>query len=116
MAQQDLTERLPAILLRQAVRVVAKEQIRREAAKQDDIGNILVNVWNVLTEQPDTRSWQTLPAEVYSSSELLPAGEVTVLFGQNEYSVTVNEGRTVLVWISRQGNNATVWHKQLGSL
>ncbi|MDV7103043.1 hypothetical protein R3X26_01335 [Vibrio sp. TH_r3] len=116
MAQQDLTERMPTLLFRQALRVVAKEQVRREAAKADDVGNLLVNVWNVLTEQPDTRSWQTLPAAVYSSQEQLKPGEYELEFGKNTYKVELFEGKTVLVWISRQGTNATVWHKQLGSL
>lgn len=116
MAQQDLTERMPTILLRQALRVVAKEQIRREAAEHDDIGNLLVNVWNVFTEQPDTRSWQTLPANVYSSSEIVEPGTYTVNVGNKNYDVNVDAGRTALVWISRQGSNATIWHKQLGSL
>ncbi|WP_413284724.1 COG3014 family protein [Vibrio sp. MA40-2] len=116
MAQQDLTERMPTILLRQALRVVAKEQVRKEVAKNDEVGNLLVNVWNVLTEQPDTRSWQTLPAQVYSSSEIVEAGEYELEFGLNSYKVNVDEGKTVLVWISRQGTNATFWHKQLGSL
>lgn len=116
MAQQDLTERMPTLLLRQALRVVAKEQVRREAANSDDVGNLLLNVWNVLTEQPDTRSWQTLPAEVYSSSSVVDPGEYELEFGVQNFNVTVNEGRTLLVWISRQGSNATFWHKQLGSL
>ncbi len=116
MAQQDLTERMPTILLRQALRVVAKEQLRRKAAEKDDVGSVLLNIWNTLTEQPDTRSWQTLPAEVYSSSEVVEAGEYELKFGAQSYNVEVGKGRTILVWISRQGNNAIVWHKQLGSL
>ncbi|WED27823.1 hypothetical protein L3V77_06185 [Vibrio sp. DW001] len=116
MAQQDLTERMPTILLRQALRVVAKEQIRRETTNGDDIGNLLVNVWNVFTEQPDTRSWQTLPANVYSSSDVVDPGNYTIDVGSQNYDVTAGEGRTVLVWVSRQGSNATIWHKQLGSL
>jgi len=116
MAQQDLTERMPTLLLRQALRIVAKEQIRKEAAKEDDVGSFLLNVWNVLTEQPDTRSWQTLPAEVYSSSDIVEPGKYTLRFGAQHFDITVNDGRTVLVWISRQGSNATFWHKQLGSL
>ncbi len=116
MAQQDLTERMPTMLLRQVLRVVAKEQLRREAAEKDEVGSILVNIWNTLTEQPDTRSWQTLPAEVYSSSEVVKAGKYELTFGAQSYSIEVDEGRTVLVWLSRQGDNSAVWHKQLGSL
>ncbi|MDG3088416.1 hypothetical protein P7F88_21070 [Vibrio hannami] len=120
MAQQDLTERMPTIVMRQALRVVAKEQIRREASSGEgnaaDIGNALFNVWNILTEQPDTRSWQTLPAEVYSSSRLVPAGEQSLQLNGEEYKLSVEAGRTALIWMSRQGNNAVMWHKQLGAL
>nr|WP_075707943.1 hypothetical protein [Vibrio panuliri] len=116
MAQQDLSERMPSIILRQALRVVAKDRIRKEAASKDDVGNLLFNVWNTLTEQPDTRSWQTLPAAVRSSSMMVEAGQQRLDIGGRSYQFSVSEGNTALVWLSRQGNNATVWHKQLGRL
>ena len=68
MAQRDLSERMPSLVIRQALRVWAKDQLRRQAAQDDDVGNLLFNVWNTLTEQPDTRSWLSLPANVYSAS------------------------------------------------
>ncbi|GAK87833.1 hypothetical protein JCM19238_5443 [Vibrio ponticus] len=116
MAQQDLTERMPNLVIRQALRVVAKDRIRKETASKDDVGNLLFNVWNTLTEQPDTRSWQTLPARVYSNSVLVEAGQQNLMIGGQPYQFNVSQGNTVLVWLSRQGNNATVWHKQLGRL
>ncbi|MBA5761742.1 hypothetical protein H2O73_05215 [Vibrio sp. 404] len=116
MAQQDLTERMPSIVIRQALRVVAKDQLRREAAGKDDVGNLLFNVWNTLTEQADTRSWQTLPAKIYSSTLMVDAGKQRLDIGGETYQFNVTEGNTVLVWLSRQGNSATVWHKQLGRL
>ncbi|WP_194437749.1 COG3014 family protein [Vibrio fluminensis] len=116
MAQQDLSERMPNIIIRQALRVVAKDQVRKEAARGDDVGNLIFNVWNTLTEQPDTRSWQTLPAAAYASSLMVNAGQQNVDIGGQSYQFSVSEGNTVLLWLSRQGNNATVWHKQLGRL
>ncbi|WP_114766906.1 COG3014 family protein [Vibrio rhodolitus] len=116
MAQQDLTERMPNLVIRQALRVVAKDRIRKETASKDDVGNLLFNVWNTLTEQPDTRSWQTLPARVYSNSVLVEAGQQNLMIGGQPYQFNVSQGNTVLIWLSRQGNNATVWHKQLGRL
>ncbi|MGF1908349.1 hypothetical protein L4C38_02790 [Vibrio kasasachensis] len=116
MAQQNLSERMPNIVIRQALRVVAKDRIRKETASKDDVGNLLFNVWNTLTEQPDTRSWQTLPAAIYSSSLMVEAGAQNLDIGGQSYQFNVSEGNTVLVWLSRQGNSATVWHKQLGRL
>ncbi|ODS11718.1 hypothetical protein VSF3289_01985 [Vibrio scophthalmi] len=116
MAQRDLSERMPNIVIRQALRVVAKDQLRKEAAQGDDVGNLIFNVWNTLTEQPDTRSWQTLPASVYSSSTVVNAGDQQLDINGQLYNFNVPQGQTALVWLSRQGNNATLWHKQLGRL
>ncbi len=116
MAQKDLSERLPSIIIRQALRVWAKDQLRRQAAKEDDVGNLIFNVWNVLTEQPDTRSWLTLPGEIRSSSVVVDAGQQSLSVGDKRIDFNVNAGDTVLVWVSRQGDNATLWHKQLGNI
>ncbi|RTZ16926.1 hypothetical protein EJ063_06935 [Vibrio aquaticus] len=116
MAQQDLSERMPSIIIRQALRVWAKDRLRKEAAQGDDVGNLLFNVWNTLTEQPDTRSWLTLPSEIYSSSIVVEPGAQTMMLNGEPYEFEVEAGRTVLVWLSRQGNSATIWHKQLGNI
>lgn len=116
MAQQNLSERMPSIIIRQGLRVWAKDRLRKEAAQGDDVGNLLFNVWNTLTEQPDTRSWLTLPGDIYSSSMVVEPGEQSVILNGQPYTFEVEAGRTALVWLSRQGNNATIWHKQLGNI
>ncbi|MBO0206261.1 hypothetical protein J0678_24840, partial [Vibrio alginolyticus] len=75
MAQRDLRERMPTIVIRQALRVVAKDQLRKEATKGDDVGSLIFNIFNTLTEQPDTRSWLTLPGAVSATSTVVTAGE-----------------------------------------
>lgn len=100
MAQQQLTENMPTILLRQALRVYAKDQIRKSTAKDDDVGNLLFNVWNTLTEQPDTRSWQTLPGNVNAASKIVKAGEHTVSVDGQDYTFEVRDRQTALVWVS----------------
>ncbi|MCK6262799.1 hypothetical protein KP803_05860 [Vibrio sp. ZSDE26] len=116
MAQRDLSERMPSMVIRQALRVYAKDQLRKEAAQGDDVVNLVFNLWNTLTEQPDTRSWQTLPGEVYSSGQAVTAGKQQIDVDGQQYEFNVEAGRTVLVWVSRQGGSATIWHKQLGRL
>lgn len=116
MAQRDLSERMPSIVIRQALRVWAKDQLRKEAAKGDDVGNLLFNVWNTLTEQPDTRSWLTLPGEIYSASAVVEPGEQKMKINGQDYTFSVEAGRTALVWLSRQGESSTIWHKQLGNI
>ena len=112
LAAKDLQERLPGMLTRQALRLVTKEQVRRTAAKEGgDVGNILVGIFNTLSERADTRSWLTLPAEASSWQEMLPAGEVQLQLGAGSamrtLPLTVHGGRTTLVWVQRLGNRLT---------
>ena len=116
MAQRDLSERMPTIIIRQALRVWAKDELRKSAAKDDELGNAILNIWNTLTEQPDTRSWLTLPGEIRSSSAVVEPGTQTIVVGEQQHQFDVEAGRTAIVWISRQGGNATIWHKQLGKI
>ncbi|MGO1298456.1 MAG: COG3014 family protein [Vibrio sp.] len=116
MAKFNLNERMPVLLLRQAIRVLAKNELRKDVAKQDQISGLVMNIWNTLTEQPDTRSWMTLPAKVGTISRVVPAGEQTLTVSGHNYRFDVAAGKTVLVWMSRQGQQATLWHKQLGQL
>ena len=108
LAAKDLQERLPGMLTRQALRLVAKEQLRRSAAKEGgDVGNILVGIFNTLSERADTRSWLTLPAEASSWQGMVPAGEVQLQLGggsaMRTLPLTVHAGRTTLVWVQRLG-------------
>ncbi|MGE6223710.1 COG3014 family protein [Aeromonas media] len=108
LAAKDLQERLPGMLTRQALRLVAKEQLRRSAAKEGgDVGNILVGIFNTLSERADTRSWLTLPAEASSWQGMVPAGDVNLTLGagaaQRQLPLTIHSGRTTLVWVQRLG-------------
>ena len=112
LAAKDLQERLPGMLTRQALRLVAKEQVRRTAAKEGgDVGNILVGIFNTLSERADTRSWLTLPAQAASWQGMLPAGEVNLTLGagaaQRQLPLTIHQGRTTLVWVQRLGAGLT---------
>lgn len=116
MAQRDLSERMPKMIIRQALRVVAKDQVRKETTNGDGLGNLIFNVFNTLTEQPDTRSWLTLPAAVNANVRIVTAGEQTLEVAGQSYRFNVPQQGTTLVWLSRQGRSATIWHKQLGRL
>ncbi|MGL5813320.1 MAG: COG3014 family protein [Aeromonas sp.] len=108
LAAKDLQERLPGMLTRQALRLLAKEQLRRSAAKEGgDVGNLVVGIFNALSERADTRSWLTLPAEASSWQAMVPPGEVILTLGagsaMRQLPLTVHGGRTTLVWVQRLG-------------
>lgn len=115
MAKYNLQEQLPVMVVRQALRVVAKNEVRKVSAQSgDDVGNLLANIFNTLTEQPDTRSWQSLPASVSVAQQDLPAGDYTLAWNGQQIDVGVKPGRTTMVWVSRQGNTLTGWSVLLG--
>ncbi len=66
MAQNDLSEGVwRALLFAKRYVWSAKTAFVKEAAKGDDVGSILFNVWNTLTEQPDALAvGNHLPAEI----------------------------------------------------
>jgi hypothetical protein len=65
LASKDLQEKLPGLVTRQAIRLIAKEQIRHNLSKSGgDVGNILASLYNIASEKADTRSWSSLPDNV----------------------------------------------------
>ena len=68
----------PIILLRTLVRAVGKYLLTRQADKQHEALGLLTNLAGVLTEQADTRSWQTLPNQIFMVRMSLPAGTHTL--------------------------------------
>jgi hypothetical protein len=65
LATKDLKDNLPGLVTRQALRLVAKEQLRQNMKKSGgDIGNILASLYNVASEKADTRSWSSLPDNI----------------------------------------------------
>ena len=68
----------PFILLRTLVRALGKYLLFRQANKKNEALGLLTNLAGVLTEQADTRSWQTLPNQIFMVRMPLPAGTHTL--------------------------------------
>ena len=70
------------ILLRTVVRAILKYLAFRRAENKGDLLGDLVNFFNVATERADTRSWETLPNQIFLVRMSLPAGthNVTLSF------------------------------------
>ena len=62
LAVKNLKEQIPKLLVRQALRGMAKYRIQKKATNQAGIaGQFLANVYNIISESADRRSWLTLP-------------------------------------------------------
>ncbi len=118
MAEQALREDMPSILLRQILRGVSKYNINQAVAKSDPngVGSALTNMFTVMTDQPDTRHWQTLPESISLYNAYYPKGKLAIVAGSESINVTIQPSRTTLLWVSHQGENITYWQGVLGDI
>lgn len=112
LAITALKEELPAALIRQAARVYAKSEMARSVESsskkrhnETDIAVIAMQIFNVVTEQADRRSWLTLPKQAQIARTYLNNGSYSVqLDNGTPAQVEVKSGRTTLVWAVDTGN------------
>lgn len=102
---QTLRDRMLREMANSLLRLATKQALEEAVRSQNkDIG-AAVGILNALTEQADTRNWQTLPSEIWYSRITLPAGEQTLQFNTNgkfggkthEIKVTVKPGQMTFV-------------------
>ena len=63
VARTSLGERAKRIYVKEAARVAAKEVIIHQVRQEDALAGWLTRMAMIAVEEPDTRSWHTLPAE-----------------------------------------------------
>ena len=78
IAIETFNAQRPIILLRTLARALVKYLGARKAREENEVFGALVNLAGVLTEQADTRSWRTLPNQIFMVRMLLPAGTHTL--------------------------------------
>ena len=99
----------PIILLRTLVRGVGKYLLTRQADKKNEALGLLTNLAGVLTEQADTRSWQTLPNQIFMVRMPLPAGTHTLKLSFLDANGQVRESQSVPD-IKINPNRITFWN------
>ena len=78
IAIETFNAQRPMILFRTLLRGVGKYLLTRQAKKQNEALGLITNLAGVLTEQADTRSWQTLPNQIFMVRMPLPVGTHTL--------------------------------------
>lgn len=118
MAKQSLAEQMPVMVTRQVLRLIAKWQLIELAAQKDPtgLGQLAASLYSAVTEQPDTRSWQTLPERVSLYSHYYPGGTYEVVVQGRVLPVEIKPNRTTLLWLSTQGQHVAHWQTWLGEL
>jgi len=110
LAVKALKEKAPVIATRQIIRAVAKGVTAEEARKRGgDLGQFAANVWNLISERADLRSWLTLPANAQILRTTLPAGSYNLTLqhpmaaGQTSADVEIAAGGKTVLQVVRAG-------------
>lgn len=109
LAVKDLKEKLPGLLVRQALRGLTKYQLQRESGKQLGLaGQFAASIYNVISESADRRSWLTLPHSVQIMRFNIESGEqelnLATTTTQTKMSVNVPENRTIFIRVVGANN------------
>jgi len=106
LAAKTLEDQIPAKVARQVLRLIAKEKVRAELARSaGDVGNILANIYNLASEQADTRSWLTLPNQISVARQSLDIGEHSLQVGtQAPINFTVSKQGLTLIYLTSVNN------------
>ncbi len=110
LAVRALQERAPVIAIRQIIRAVSKGAATRKAReKLGPAGALLMDIYNIVSENADLRSWITLPAGAQIMRTTLPAGNHTLHFRHDgsrasvDMNVTVVAGSKTIIHVVRAG-------------
>jgi hypothetical protein len=79
-------------------RKVSSDSKRRQ--NELDAASIVMQIFNVVSEQADRRSWLTLPSQAQIARQYVPAGSYTVSVNtQDSAKIDVQAGKTTLIWV-----------------
>ncbi|TMN93882.1 adenine DNA methylase [Pseudoalteromonas sp. S558] len=106
LAAKTLEDAIPEKVARQVLRLIAKEKVRAELARSaGDVGNILANIYNLASEQADTRSWLTLPNQISVARDTLNVGVHSLYVGTHApIDFTVSKQRLTLIYLTSVNN------------
>jgi hypothetical protein len=77
-AEQAFREKESTMFVRAIVRAIVKYIAQQSADDADEGFGALVNLFNIVTETADTRSWSTLPRSIFLARLDLPAGRYRI--------------------------------------
>lgn len=117
-ASRHLKEQLYPMLVRQALRGYAKYELQKESARQGGaLGQFAANLYNILSENADLRSWLSLPAWGQAQRFNLEPGSHTLRMGDDiagtAETVEIRPGRITVVRVVDAGTRRIVNHYPL---
>lgn len=92
LLREDLDDEAAAIHAMTLARMVSKYQLVKGADDQDNLLGLFMNVFTILSETADTRSWNMLPSTLQLARFSVPAGEYSLPYPH--YAKSLQEGST----------------------
>lgn len=103
LAVRTLKDEVPAMIARAFLRLLAKQEMQRQAQNNDSTGllGLATTLYSLVTDQPDLRSWLTLPGSGQVLRLPLAAGDHSVsLPGLAPVTISIRAGRPTLVHLA----------------
>jgi hypothetical protein len=110
LLREDLDDESAAIYAMTLARMVSKYELVKSAGNQNDSLGLLINIFAMLSESADTRSWNMLPSTIQFTRFSLPAGEYSLPFphysrsqqaGLAETKLAVSAGEKIVLFVPR---------------
>ena len=112
LAAHSLKDHYPFIFIRAVLRLVAKAAMTHQANKQNGFAGLIAQIYSVVSNQADLRSWLTLPSNVQVLQHYAKPGHYKLLLQQSSHrqnvSVTLQSGKTTLLWVVDVGDRFIV--------
>lgn len=109
MAVKSLKEQIPAMIVRQALRAYSKYELQKQSGEQFGLmGSFAANIYNIISESADRRSWLTLPNSAQVLRFNLDQGQrlLSLASGalQQELPLNIEAGKTTFVRVVNVNN------------
>ena len=108
LLREDLADEAAAIHAMTLARIISKHQFVKSVNDQNSNLALFANIFTMLTESADTRSWNMLPSTIQISRFWLPAGEYSLPYPVNpgsgpaspaESKLAVSAGEKVVLFV-----------------
>lgn len=107
LAAWDLKEKFKTGIVRQTLRAIAKYEVQKKTGEHSVLGGFAAQVYNIVSERADLRSWLTLPDNAQILRRYVQEGNYSLGLqaqGKSEQmQISVKPGRTTVVQVVDAG-------------
>ena len=107
MAARSLREEIPGMLVRQTLRAATKYAAQKQANEASPLAGFATNIYNLVSERADLRSWLSLPLYIQAGRTIVPAGQKQIMLSGAGVSQTLDievaPGGTTIVRVITTG-------------